>query len=552
MPSSIETLNCSYCQSRINYGKRLSNGYLLCRACEVCFFFEQRLTLTADYSGRPFKLMPWVRQILRDLFGTLDAEGHRQYRDIYLEVPKKNTKTTLCAGLVVYRLASAETTGAEIYSAATTKDQASQVFRAAAQMVRANPALLARLKIIASTKRILRRDDPTSFYAALSADGDIHDGIQPAFVVRDELHRWRTRKALELNEVLERGMITRRESMVVDITTAGVKDESPLCWRRHEYTRQIQDGIFTDPRFYGRIWGANEDRLRSDPSYWFSREARVEANPSHEDNGGYLRDAVLADLCTKARNDPMLEADYKRYHLNYWGQRATRWMPSEKWALCSEETRPLVARSAPCYAGLDLSATTDLSSLVLLFPDESDGTYDVLPYFWMPEDKVREMELRDHVPYSQWVAEGHITASPGGVVRHTQIRERIEWARELFELREVAYDPWGGDEFANQLIDSGLLAMPVRQGYLSMSAPMKKLMELVIDRRIRHGNHPVLNWNADCVEARDDGNDNIKPAKPDRKTSNKRIDGIVALIMAVDRAVRNENAGVMYTGVRSV
>ena len=534
----------------VHWAKLLAGDKFLCRACEVCIFFEEYLTLTADFAGRPFSLMPWSREVLRDLFGTLDEEGCRQYRDVYLEVPKKNSKTTFCAGLVLYRLATAETTGTEVYSAATSKDQAGQLFRAAAQMVKANRRLNSRLKIRASTKRILRADDPSSFYASLSSDGDIHDGIQPCFVVRDELHRWRHRKALELNEVLERGMITRRESMIIDITTAGVRDESPLCWRRHEYTRQIREGVFTDGRFYGRIWGADEAKLHADPEYWYSREARVDANPSHEDNGGYLKDSVLADLATKARNDPTLEADYKRYHLNYWGQRTTRWMPTEKWMLCGEPTRPLVERG--CYAAMDLSTTTDLSALVLVFPDESDGSYDVLPFFWMPADRVWPQELKDHVPYRQWVAGGHIETPAGEVVRHDAIRRRIDWAREMFDLRELAYDPWNAGEFAQKLIDDGLICIPMRQGFQSMSAPMKKLMEVVLDRKLRHANHPVLAWNADCVEVKDDGNDNIRPEKPYRNQSNKRIDGIVALIMALDRAVRNENAGISYTGVRSI
>src|SRR5215471_5572604 len=546
---SVTLPTCSFCRNSIRWGKRLSDDRILCRACEVCIFFETRLTLTADFAGKPFLLMPWMRQILRDLFGTLDDEGCRQYRDIYLEVPKKNCKTTFCAGLVVYRLYFSETTGAEVYSAATTKDQAGQVFRAAAQMVRASPQLSSRLNIRASTKRILRKDDPSSFYAALSADGDIHDGIQPCFVVRDELHRWRTRKALELNEVLERGMISRRESMVIDITTAGVKDESPLAWRRHEYARRMNEGVFQDERFYGRIWAASEEKLRANPEYWFSREARVEANPSHEDNGGYLKDSTLAALCTKARNDPTLEADYKRYHLNYWGQRTTRWMSSDKWKQCGEPTRPVIERR--CYAGLDLSSTTDLSCLLLLFPDD-DGTYDILPFFWMPANKVRVLELRDHVPYSEWVRDGFIEAAEGDVVRHELILQRLNWAREMFDVMEMAYDPWNAGEFAQKRIDEGLTCIPIRQGFQSLSAPMKKVMELVLDRKLRHNNNPVLAWNADCVEARDDGNDNIRPEKPERDMSAKRIDGIVALIMATDRAVRNENAGIIYSGVRSV
>ena len=549
-PYSPEAVNCSFCQSAISFGKVLRNGQILCRGCEVCLFFEHRLSLTADFAGQPFLLMGWTREVLRDLFGTLDEEGLRMYKDIYLELPKKNTKTTLCAGLVVFCLVSAPGTGTEVYSAATTKDQAGQVFNAAVQMVRSNKSLRERLRVIPSSKRMVRVDDPSSFYAALSADGDIHDGIQPAFVVRDELHRWRTRKAYDLNEILERGMITRKESMVIDITTAGVADESPLCWRRHEYARQIREGVFKDRRFYGRVWAADEGLLKADPAYWTSRAARVAANPSHEDNGGYLKDSVLEDLCTKAQNDPIAQADYKRYHLNVWGQKATRWMPMDVWNSCGGETRPVVERY--CYAGLDLASTTDLTSLVLVFPDETDGSFDVLPFFWMPEGNVRIRELRDHVPYSQWVKDGFIETTPGNVIDTRAIRKRIEWARELFDLRELAYDPHGAQELVNLLIDDGTVCVPCKQGYTALSAPMHKLMEIAVSGKLRHANHPVLTWNADCVEVRSDGNDLIRPVKPERATSNKRIDGIVALIEGLDRAVRNENAGISYSQVHSV
>jgi len=545
-----EVPSCSFCQSEIRFGKVLRNGQIMCRACEVCLFFETRLTLTADFAGKPFLLMSWTRQLLRDLFGTLDDEGLRLYKDVYLEVPKKNTKTTLCAGLVIYCLLQSPGTGTEVYSAATTKDQAGQVFNAAVQMVNSTKGLRERLRIIPSSKRLIKVDDPSSFYAALSADGDIHDGLQPAFVIRDELHRWKTRKAKDLNEVLERGMITRKESMVIDITTAGVADESPLCWRRHEYARQIREGVFKDRRFYGRVWGVDEGKIRADPGYWMTREARVEANPSHEDNGGYLPDSVLEDLCIKAQNDPILQTDYKRYHLNVWGQRATRWMPMDVWNSCKGETRPVVERY--CYAGLDLASSVDLTALVFVFPDETDDSYDVLAFFWMPENNVRLRELRDHVPYSQWVKDGFIETTPGNVIDTRAVRKRMKWAEELFEVREMAYDKHGAQELATQFIEDGLMCVPQPQSYTFFSEPMHKLMEIAMSGKLRHANNPVLTWNADCVEAKSEGNDLIRPVKPDRATSNKRIDGIVALLLGLDRAVRNENAGITYTGVRSV
>jgi phage terminase large subunit-like protein len=550
MPFSPEVANCSFCREPIKFGKVLGGGKVLCRACEVCMFFENRLTLTADFAGQPFKLMGWTRQVLRDLFGTLDDDGYRVYKDAYLEIPKKNAKTALCAGLALFCLSSARGTGTEVYSAATTKDQASQLFRAASQMVNANKTLREKFRMVPSTKRILRADDPSSFYAALSADGDVHDGVQPSFIVRDELHRWRTRKALELNEVLERGMITRKEGLVIDITTAGVADESPLCWRRHEYTRQINEGVFTDRRFYGRVWSADPDKLHADPDYWATREARVAANPSHEDNGGYLKDATLADLCVKAQNDPIARSDYKRYHLNVWDQKVTRWMPMDVWRACGAETRRLIER--PCYAGLDLSSTIDLTSLVLLFHDEKDDSYDVLPFFWMPSDNVRKRELSDHVPYSKWVLDGQIETTEGNVIDYEAIKAKVIWASELFELRELAYDPRSATQIAIQLGERGITCVPIQQSFASLSEPMKKLMDLALSQKLRHGGHPVLTWNADCVEAKSDGYDNIRPVKPERKTSNKRIDGILALIMALDRDMRNESGVIEYAGLRSV
>ena len=308
--------NCSFCGEQTRWAEILEDERLLCPACKPCLFFERCLTLTGDFAGRPFLLMPWLREVTRDIFGTLDESGQRQYRDVYLEVGKGNAKTTWCAGLVLYYLATATVSGTEVYSAATAKDQAGIVFRYASQMVQVSRSLSGILKVVPSTKRIIRRDDPTSFYAAISADGDIHDGMAPSFVVRDELHRWRTRKALELNEIMERGMIKRENPMIVDITTAGEEDESPLCWRRHEYARQMQQGLFEDRRFYGRIWAADRERIDSDPRFWKTREARVQANPGHEDRGGYLKDSDLEDLCLKAQNDPSLRSNYLRYHLN--------------------------------------------------------------------------------------------------------------------------------------------------------------------------------------------------------------------------------------------
>lgn len=560
---------CSFCADRVLWFKTLRDERVLCRACEACLFFERHLTLTGDFAGQKFLLMPWTRGVIRDIFGTLDEDGLRQYRDVYLEVAKKNTKTTLCAGLVTFCLATTATTGTEVYSAATAKDQASIVFRAAEQMVNASPMLSQKLRVIPSTKRIVRRDDSSSFYAAISADGDIHDGINPSFVVRDELHRWRTRKALELNEILERGTITRKEPLVIDITTAGEVDESPLCWRRHEYAKQIEEGVLTDRRFYGRIWGADPKRIESDPEYWKSREARVAANPSHEDNGGYLKDSVLQDLCVKAQNDPQVKADYLRYNLNVWGQKDNRvidmgaWMnlggggvDLSKWP--EYDIEYLISKwglaDRTCIGGVDASYTTDLFAMALLFPPgASNEPYHVLMFFWMPEEQVKKRERRDKVPYSEWVRRKFIETCQGNAHDQEGIKARIRWAAQLFDLRECAYDPANFHPTAIKLVEEdGIQMEPVTQRYPQLNQPTKFLLGAYLDGKIQHGNNPVLNWNARCMTLAHNRTDEVMPDKPERMTSTKRIDGMSAIVTAAARALVLENGVISYTGLRSV
>jgi len=560
---------CSWCKSPVWFAKTTKDRRILCRACEACLFFENYLTLTGDFSGKPFSLMTWTRQVLRDIFGTLEDDGLRQYRDIYLEVAKKNTKTTLCAGLVVMCLSTTRTTGTEVYSAATSKDQAAIVFRAAAQMVKASPELSKRLRVLPSSKRILKRDDPSSFYQALSADGDIHDGIQPSFVVRDELHRWRTRKALELNEILERGVIAREEPMVIDITTAGEVDESPLCWRRHEYAREIQDGVITDRRFYGRIWAADQARAMSDADtdYWKSREARVAANPSHEDNGGYLKDAVLEGLCLKAQNDPQARSEYLRYHLNVWGEKDDRAIDIHKWMDCGggvdlrewpEYDPEFLVRKwglmdRQCFAGVDASWTTDLTALALVFPPVDAEPWSFLMFFYMPEGRVKERERRDKVPYSEWVRKGFIETCPGNANDYAGIRQRVKWASEMFSLEEMPFDPSNFRPMAMQLMaEDQINAVDVTQRYSNLNDPTKFLLGAYLDKKIQHGNHPVLNWNARCLTLKHGVQGDVMPDKPDRLKSTKRIDGISAIVTGLARARLMVENVMTYTPVGSV
>lgn len=499
------------------------------KATAVCRFFERILVHPKERLA-PFLLIPWQRQWLRQIFGTVDEEGMRVIKRAYLELAKKNGKSEIAAGIALYLLIADQEPAAEIYLAATAKEQAGIVFRVAAAMVEASPVLRRELKVLRSTKRIVKRNDVNSFLAAVSADGGVQDGINPHGVIIDELHRWKTGKSHELLDVLTKSTIARRQPLIVEITTAGsTQDESPLAWLEHERTVAIAKGLFSDPSFLGRIYAADPDDDPMLPATW------AKANPSLDINGGFLRSSVLARAAKEAKDMPQLMPGFKRYHLGIWSSTETEWMPLEAWKACGGERRPIIERA--CYLGLDLSERTDLTSLVLLFPD-ADGTFDVLPFFWMAKDRVRERELGDRVPYATWASQGFLELTEGDVIDLRDVKRKIAWAADVFQVMAVAFDPAHALQLSIELTEEvGVTCIPVPQRYTHMSEPTKQLLAMTLQGRFRHENHPLLNWNMSCLRVRSDGNDSVRPVKPNRFQSSKRVDGAVAMILALSRAM---------------
>lgn len=512
------------------------------KAARTIKFFENILKHTKGaVAGHAFKLMLWQLEIFTEVFGTLDADtGTRLYQTIYLEIAKKNAKSEMAAGIGLYCLLADHEAAAEVYGAASSKKQAGLVFDAAAAMVDMSSVLKKKLHVIPSTKRIVKLTDRYSFYEAISADGNKADGVNPSCSIFDELHRWRGEKCRQLFGVLSQSSITRQQPIRVMITTAGESPaKCPIAWEQHEYCRRVNAGLIKDRRFFGRIYAAEPKDEIDKPATW------AKANPSLDINGGYLASSVLADMAQKAANDPAARIDFKRYHLNLWNQTKEKWVTPEEWALGNVEPRRLVDR--PCYAGLDLSSTTDLTALVLVFPsldtdfdpeanpEENGESYDVLPHFWMPKDNVAKFSDLHGVNYQEWIDAGLISTTHGNTVDFNPVKKKLEDARELFELREVGFDPWNAHQFANDLTDDGFRMVPLRQGYATLSEPTKRVHKLILRGKIRHDGNPVLAWNADCVEIKTDGDGNCKPIKPERGKSNIRIDGIVALVMAFAR-----------------
>ena len=489
-------------------------------------FIECLCHTKGTWAGKPFKLLDWQEQIIRDLFGIIKPNGYRQFNTAYVEIPKKNGKSELAAAIALLLCCGDGEQRAEIYGCAADRGQATIVFDVAADMVRMCPALEKRCKILASQKRILYL--PTnSFYQVLSAEAYSKHGFNIHGVVFDELHTQPNRK---LFDVMTKGSgDARMQPLYFLITTAGT-DTNSICYETHQKALDIIEGRKKDSTFYPVIYGAGNDEDWTDPKTW------KKANPSLGETIGM--DKVKA-ACDSARQNPGEENAFRQLRLNQWVKQAVRWMPMEKWDACAFPVNPEELEGRVCYGGLDLSSTTDLTSFCLVFPPENEeDRYYVLPYFWLPEETLPLRVNRDHVPYDVWERQGYIQTTEGNVVHYGFIEKFIEHLGELYNIREIAFDRWGAVQMVQNLEGMGFTVVPMGQGFASMSPPTKELMKLTLEKRIAHGGHPVLRWNMDNIFIRTDPAGNIKA---DKAKSTEKIDGAIACIMALDRAIRCGN-----------
>lgn len=489
-------------------------------------FIESLCHTKGTWAGKKFELIDWQEQIIRDLFGTLKPNGYRQFNTAYVEIPKKQGKSELAAAVALLLCCGDGEERAEVYGCAADRQQATIVFDVAADMVRMCPALNKRVKILASQKRIIYT--PTnSFYQVLSAEAYSKHGFNIHGVVFDELHTQPNRK---LFDVMTKGSgDARMQPLYFLITTAGT-DTNSICYETHQKAKDILEGRKIDTTFYPVIYGADESDDWTDPRVW------RKANPSLDITVGI--DKVEA-ACNSAKQNPSEENSFRQLRLNQWVKQAVRWMPMEKWDACAFPVDEDELEGRVCYGGLDLSSTTDITAFVLVFPPlDEDDKYVVLPYFWVPEDTLDLRVRRDHVPYDLWERKGYLQTTEGNVVHYGYIEKFIEKLGERFNIREIAFDRWGAVQMVQNLEGMGFTVVPFGQGFKDMSPPTKELMKLVLEKRIAHGGHPVLRWNMDNIFIRTDPAENIKA---DKEKSTEKIDGAVATIMALDRAIRCGN-----------
>lgn len=480
-----------------------------------------------EWAGKSFIPEPWQHDVIWKVFGSMRADGNRQYRIVYIEVPRKNGKSTLAAGFGCVLLYSDGEPGAEVYSCAADRDQAAIVFEQAKQMVLAHeefgPASeVYRRSIVYTAKQ--------RTWKVLSADAPTKHGLNAHGIIFDELHAQPNR---ELWDVMTTSTGARRQPLIVAITTAGW-DRHSICWELHNYACKVRDGIIQDDSFLPVIFAADEKDDWTDPA------THKKANPSY---GITVKADYLVAECERAKMSPAYQNTFRRLHLDQWTEQADRWIDMTLWDANNTVPDLAALKGQPCYAGLDLSTTTDLTALVLVFPRENG--FDVIPHFWAPRERIHQRSTRDRVPYEQWHDEGLLVATPGDVVDYAFVRQQVLDIMAQYDLRELAFDPWNATQLATQLSEEGVTMVEVRQGFGSLSAPTKELMTLLLAKKIRHGGHPILRWNASNVAVKQDPAGNLKP---DKSQSTERIDGIVALIMAISRATAQGDGGFAFAG----
>lgn len=500
------------------------------RAGRVCRFIEKLPHIKGPKAGTRIVLEDWQAFVLTTAFGWVRADtGARRFRRVYVEVPRGNAKSTTSSGVGLYALAADGEGGAEVYSAATTRDQARIVFRDAQQMARRSPELMGALgvQVAAHNINVLRS---ASKFEALSAESGSLDGLNIHLAIVDELHAHKTR---EVYDVLETGTGKRTQSMLWCITTAG-SNRAGICYEVRTYLTKVLGGQATDDSFFGCIWSIDDGDDWTDPKVW------AKANPNW---GVSVQPDVIGQLAAKAMQMPAAINNFKTKHLNIWVNADTAWMDMRAWDRCADPSLDIADfEGEECTIGLDLASKTDLAAKVLLFPRKVDGIdhYYVFGTYYLPEAAVADGR---NSQYAGWEIEGRLVTTPGDVLDFDRVEEDLIEDSRRFQVTEIGYDPWQATQLAQRLQAQGATVIEYRNTVPNFSAPMKEIDALVRAGRLHHNGDPVLGWMVSNVVCHTDAKDNIYPRK--ERPENK-IDGVVALITALGRAMVRDS-GESYT-----
>lgn len=493
------------------------------RALERGWHFDRRAALRAigfierlkhtkgEWAGSRFRLEPWQHFVLWNIFGWKNANGTRRFRYAYIEIARKNGKTALSAGVGLYMLFADGESRPEVYSAATVKDQAKICFADAVEIVRATD-----LKhYLTPFRNSIVYEARGGMMKPLSSDYGTHDGLNPSCGIIDEFHAHRDSGMFD---VIKSAFGARRQPLMFIITTAGF-NKSGACYAYRENVIKVLREVNEDDTLFGIIYTLDANEEWDDPRMW------IKSNPNL---GVSLSADYLADQVRDARNRPEAVRNVMTKNLNLWVDAERTWILDDAWQKCVGTISPDELRGCACWGGLDLSNISDITAYVLLFHE--NDRFQLVPYFWIPEEKMLEKIRRENINYDRWVADGYVTVTPGNVIDYDFVKADILRRTAEYDLRSSAYDRWNASQTIIDLQNEGMTCNPFGQGYGSMSAPTREFEKLVLTGRIEHFGNPVLRWMLASTFVKSDPAGNIKP---DKERSTQKIDGIVASIMAL-------------------
>ena len=476
------------------------------------------------WAGSPLKPDSWqVAYILAPVYGWVRFDEDvdrwvRVIRELYVDIPRKNGKSTTLGGIAIYMTAADGEPGAEVIAAATTKDQAGFVFAPIKAMCDKAPALKGHVK--AYSGRIVHPKS-ASYFQAISSVADAQHGANLHCAVIDELH---IHKSAEMVETLETGTGSRDQPLVAAITTADDGKPATIYARKRHRVEQLANRVLTDATTYGVVFAAEKT---DDP---FAEATWRKANPGF---GVSPTRSYLAKEAAKAKDSPADLAKFLRLHLGIRTKQETKYLELGPWDASSGLVVEDKLAGRKCHGGLDLASVNDLTALCWDFPDGEDG-HDLLWRFWLPADRIEDLNRRTAGEAAVWVREGRLTLTPGNVIDNDFIVTQIEKDADTFDVQTLGFDRWGATDVVRRLGDSGLTCVPVGQGFATMSAPLKEILRLTLSKRYRHGGDPVMRWMVDNLAVLMDPSGNVKP---DKARAAEKIDGVSAAVTAMCEAM---------------
>ncbi|MBP7611510.1 MAG: terminase large subunit [Steroidobacteraceae bacterium] len=488
----------------------------------VRFIEARRLRGEGGEDAGKLVLMPWQRDVVRAVAGWKERRtGRRRYRRVSIWIPRGNGKTPLAVALMLWLLYTSGVNGFEGYFVAADREQAGIAFADAEHMIRSSTTLARESNCF---RRVIQYRARGSTLKVMSREAKSKHGYRPYAVLFDELH---TQVKRDLWAAMKTGLGKgKRDTLLISISTAGVYDPESLGYTEYAYARKVADGVIDDPHFLPVIFEA--DPAVAQDGRWKDQAVWAACNPGL---GITLQREVLEDEARQAAEDPAALNDFLQLRLNIWVQSAIAALNPEDWAACDA---PVVIKDRPVvYAGMDVGEKDDLTALGLWLPHE-DRTASALVEIFMPESKVLALSHRHQVDYVGWMREGWVRPSGTQYVDTDDMRRRLRELREIYDIREVAFDPWNAYRTAQQLADEDrfvVVEMPQTMKHLSEAT--KEFIQMVVERRLRHGGNPVLRWMASNLVLFRDGKGNVVPQKQGKS---QKVDGIVALINAFARA----------------